>query len=329
MIRREFLRLAALTSALSTLTVTEAAALDEANERSEAADLETMNQHLWRVYQFARSKRAVWPVVQSQLVTVKDEIRRDTGQAKFLCGVAGDLLQLAGELAYDGNRYEDAAASYATAATVSKEAGSYDLWACALIRSAYCDLSQGHYREAADTLNVARRLAQRGDTALATRHWASAVLAEAHAGLDERDECERALDEAETVGELAGLSSNGGWLRFDGSRLAEERGARYVQLGRLDLAEEALQAALRQTPLKAGHSFRRRGAVLTDLAAIGLARRDAEQVRHYALEAVEIARLSRSGYVVRRLRKLVISFDDLHRDRFIADLKAEIEALPV
>jgi hypothetical protein len=37
-------------------------------------------------------------------------------------------------------------------------------------------------------------------------------------------------------------SSNGVWLRFDNSRLMEERGARYVELGHLDLAEARHQA---------------------------------------------------------------------------------------
>ncbi|MFE9438020.1 hypothetical protein ACFYO2_03205 [Streptomyces sp. NPDC006602] len=38
------------------------------------------------------------------------------------------------------------------------------------------------------------------------------------------DGCARALDEAEKVHSLDGHSHNGGWLRFDGSRLPEERG---------------------------------------------------------------------------------------------------------
>lgn len=71
--------------------------------------------------------------------------------------------------------------------------------------------------------------------------------------------------EAEKVHALDGAHPyNGGWLRFDGSRLAEERGACYLQLGRPDLAEEALTAALAQ-PL----SLRRRAAVLSDLAVLG------------------------------------------------------------
>ncbi|MFE7675356.1 hypothetical protein ACFU5N_24480 [Streptomyces albidoflavus] len=52
---------------------------------------------------------------------------------------------------------------------------------------------------------------------------------------------------------------------------------------RFDLAEETLTRALKQTELAAGHSYRRRGAVLTDLAVIGVRRGDAEQVVAYGV----------------------------------------------
>ena len=103
------------------------------------------------------------------------------------------------------------------------------------------------------------------------------------------------LERADQVLELPAGSSNAGWLRFDGSRLAEERGARYVELGQLDLAEQALTTALRQSPLAKGQSYRRRGAVLTDLAIIGAKRRDIEQTLAHAHEAVDLARRSGRG----------------------------------
>ncbi|KOX07063.1 hypothetical protein ADL04_05230 [Streptomyces sp. NRRL B-3648] len=254
-------------------------------------------------------------------------MRDGRAQTGTLCFAAGDLFQLAGELAFDANRYHDAAASYSLAVSASKEAGAYDLWACALIRSAYVDLSERRYKRAADTLGAARRVALRGDSSLATKHWAAAVQAEAFAWLGDFDACEEALDEAEKVASLSGQVSNGGWLRFDGSRLAEERGARYLQLNRLGLAETSLKDALTLAPLAAGHSFRRRGAVLVDLAAIGAKRKDLEQVMQYGLEALRLARASGSGYVARRLHALTSELDTLGRDRRITELKAEIGSL--
>ncbi|MFF4799963.1 hypothetical protein ACFY1U_16365 [Streptomyces sp. NPDC001351] len=67
--------------------------------------------------------------------------------------------------------------------------------------------------------------------------------------------CERALHEAENVTDLNGPFHNGGWLRFDGSRLAEERGARYLRLGRLDLADFS-----EDKPFRDGDALERHGS---------------------------------------------------------------------
>jgi hypothetical protein len=153
------------------------------------------------------------------------------------------------------------------------------------------------------------------------------VQAEAYANLRNLDACERAMDEAQKVTHLPGPVQNAGWLRFDGSRLAEERGARYVQLGRLDLAEAALKSALDSTALRRGMSFRRRGVVLADLAMVGAKRGDAEQVVHYGREALQAARASGSGYVARRLQKLRADLAGMGQDRHVAELNAEIGVL--
>ncbi|MFF3403123.1 helix-turn-helix transcriptional regulator [Streptomyces sp. NPDC002659] len=328
MIRREFLRVLAITGALAALPTDETAALAEGVHRGASADFMRMNDHLWQVYQLVRAKGSVYPIVRNQLSALNKSLDgRADAEAQALCNAAGDLFQLAGELAFDNNRYTDAAASYALAASASKDSGSFDLWACALVRLAYVDLSQGRYREAAAVLSVAERVAKRGDSSLATRHWVASVQAEAHAGLGEFTACERALDEAAKVLDLGGLAHNIGWLRFDGSRLAEERGARYVQLGRLDLAEAALTTALSQGPLAQGQSLRRRGSVLTDLAAVGAKRHDPEQVLTYGRGALHLARESCSGYVARRLQSLRTEFGPIAGDHRIAELDAEISGL--
>lgn len=327
MIRRELLRILTVSGALTALPVGQAEALTDGVRRGVPADFARMNSHLWQVYQLARSKGSVYPVVRDQLTTLNEALAGSRGSAQPLLSAAADLFQLAGEVAFDGNRYSDAAASYSLAASVSKDAGAYDLWACALVRHAYVDMSEQRYRQAAQMLGAAERLAGRGDRNLSTRHWVASVQAEAYAGLGDLDACERAMDRAEAVRDLPTDSANGGWLRFDGARLAEERGSRYARLGRLDLAENALKDALGQTALASGQSYRRRGAALSDLAAIGAKRRDAEQVVEYGREAVELARSSGSGYVARRLRALCDELGPLSRDHRVAELGAEIAAL--
>ncbi|MFF3270152.1 helix-turn-helix domain-containing protein [Streptomyces chrestomyceticus] len=327
MIRREFLRILTVSGALAVLPVDEAAVLTEAVRRGTAADFARMNNHLWQVYHLARFKGSVYPVIRSQLAVLNEALTENRGDTRPLLSAAGNLFQLAGEVAFDGNRYGDAVSSYALAAAVSKDAGAFDLWACALVRHAYVEMSEGRYRQAAQLLGAAEGLAGKGDDGLSTRHWVASVQAGAYAGLGDLDACERAMDRAEAVRGLTGNSATGGWLRFDDARLAEERGACYVQLGRLDLAEEALQRALEQEALASGQSYRRRGAALTGLAAIGAKRRDPEQVVWYGREAVDLARASSSGYVARRLRSLSDEFGPLSRDHRVAELEAEIASL--
>ena len=88
--------------------------------------------------------------------------------------------------------------------------------------------------------------------------------------------------------------SPGGWLRFDGSHLAEERGTCYLALGRADLAEAALTEALGQSV-----SLRRRGSLLTDLAR---ARRPAQGPRPAAAVWPRRDRPSRADPVLRLRR---------------------------
>ncbi|MFI1930877.1 helix-turn-helix transcriptional regulator [Streptomyces sp. NPDC020330] len=327
MIRRAFLRILTVSGALTALPVDEAEALADGVRGGVPAAFTRMNSHLWQVYQLSRAKGAVYPVVRDQLAALNEAFADHRGSTRPLLNAAADLFQLAGEVAFDANRYADASASYLLAASVSKDAQAYDLWACALVRHAYVDMSERRYRQAAQMLGAAERLAGRGDRNLSTRHWVASVRAEAEAALGDLDACEHAMERAEAVRDLSAYSANGGWLRFDGARLAEERGARYVQLGRLDLAEEALERALAQTALAPGQSYRRRGAVLTDMAAIGAKRRDADQVVAYGKEAVGLARASESGYVARRLQGLCDEFGPLRRDHRVAELGAEIATL--
>jgi hypothetical protein len=168
-----------------------------------------------------------------------------------------------------------------------------------MTRHAFIGMYERYFEKAESMLELAARLVRRGDRSLSTRYWISAVQAQVFAGLGKLDACQRALDVAEQVQELVGDVSNGGWLRFDGSRLAEERGSCYVQLRRLDLAEIALSDALRQNL-----SARRRGSVLTDLAMIGVQRGDVSQLVTYADAALEMVVQTGSGFIGRKLEGL-------------------------
>ena len=288
------------------------------------ADHAQFNTHLWQVYALASSKAEVLPLVRRQLDVLAGRLAQPQGPDthRQLCALVADLFQLAGEIFFDRNAYTDAAHCYTLAAQAGKDACAYDLWACALTRHAYLSVYEHRYADAQPMLDLAAALARSGDTGLSTRHWVAAVQAETYAGLGDLASCERALDEAERVADLTGPVHNGGWLRFDGARLAEERGTCYATLGRADSAEQALTQALRQT-----RSPRRRASVLTDLAMIGIQLRDRDRVLNHAHAALEEARATGSGLIGRKLTGLRRHLPPMLGDARIRSLDEEIKTL--
>lgn len=289
------------------------------------AEPEQLSASLWQVFRLADTKSQVLPLVRDHLAGLTGQLRL-AGSPRMreqLCGLACDQYQLAGEICFDGNRYTDAVNCYALAAYAGREARDYDRWACALARQAYISLYDGRAAEASGILESAGAVARRGDHQLATRQWIASVQAQASAGYGDLDSCERSLDFAQTVQDLAAGASPGGWLRFDGSRLAEEQGTCYLALGRADKAHTPLTRALQQTV-----SLRRRGSLLTDLAAAGLHRHDIDQVLLYGQQAIAIAMQTRSsGYVGRKLLTLDQYLQPFRTSQQIAQLSEQIHTL--
>jgi transcriptional regulator with XRE-family HTH domain len=290
-------------------------------DRQTVEEYAALNTHLWRVFVLSRTKHVVFPLVRDQLDVLTNSLSRAGSEAAYrrLCELTSSLFQLAGEILFDRNEYTDAAHCYTLAATASKEAGVPDLWACALTRHAFIGIYERRFAKSAPMLELAAGLARRGDSALATRHWVAIVQAQTFAGLGDLDACQRALDVAGQVDNLQGAIQNGGWLRFDSSRLAEERGACYVQLRRTDLAESALTDALRLSL-----SVRRRGCVLIDLAMLGTQRRDLDQISSCTGAAIELFLKSGSGVIARKLKSLQPHLAPFVSDGRVRDLNSRI-----
>ncbi|GAV42594.1 helix-turn-helix transcriptional regulator [Streptomyces acidiscabies] len=87
MIRREFLRLMTVSSAL-------VGGLDAPQGDADGFDL--MNRHLWQVYQLARAKQSVLPAVRAQLSTMNDALSEGGVPLSPFCVAAADLYQEAG-----------------------------------------------------------------------------------------------------------------------------------------------------------------------------------------------------------------------------------------
>lgn len=317
--RREMLRLLSAFAATMVLPVAPAP-----GATPPVAEFQKFNEHLWQVYALAPSKNDAMPLVRRQLSVLVECLRGSPGPSvrRHLCMLAADLFQLAGEIYFDADNYTDAAHCYHLAAQSSKEADAHDLWACALTRHAYLSVYEKRFDDVVPLLDLAATIATRGDGELSTRHWVAAVRGEAFAGLGDVNACRRALDSAEEVAGLTGTVHNGGWLRFDGARLPEERGTCYVTLGHPDLAESALTEAL-------GHatSIRRRAGVLTDLAVVGAQRGDLDQVVTHADAVLTHAQESGSGMIARKLLDLRPHLGPLRADPRVRELDARITTL--
>ncbi|MCO1581678.1 helix-turn-helix domain-containing protein [Crossiella sp. SN42] len=327
--RRDLLRLVSLTSATLALPPTRAildtgriaAAATGSLDRAELAEFAALNGHLWQTFMLTSAKAQLLPLVQAQIGTLTACLRAEQSERvrTRLQALLGELLQLAGEACFDGDRYTDAAHCYTLAAQAAQEAGAFDLWACALTRHAFLAVYERKFHAAVPLLELAAGFARRDDPALSTRHWVAAVQAETFAGLGKASECDRAL---EAAADVEGTGHNGGWLRFDGGRIPEQRGSCYAALGRTDRAEEALTQAL-EGPL----SVRRRAGVLTDLARLGATRSDPHRVATYAGAALAAANRTGSGVIAKRLDGLRPHLKPLLANVQVRQLDAEIAAL--
>jgi hypothetical protein len=193
MMRRELLRLLSMIGVLLTMPSAEEQ-LDQLDYLSTTSgqfdnltidDYAALNEHLWRVFVLSKSKGAVLPLVRDQLEALIFCFSRSPGISthRRLCALTSELLQLAGEIFFDANKYGDAAYCYTLAATASKEADAFDLWACAITRHAFIEMYERRFDKAAPMLELAGRLARRGDRTLSTRYWVSSVQAQVFAGL--------------------------------------------------------------------------------------------------------------------------------------------------
>jgi transcriptional regulator with XRE-family HTH domain len=336
--RRDLLRvISAATAAISVVPAAAAQGLDELDHdrlavptvgrlgHAALADLSALNVGLWAVFTTAQVKASTFPVVRDQIGRLTDALRRPQPSVvrRQLCALTADVFQLAGEILFDANRNTDAEYCYTLAATAAREAEQMDLWACAVTRHAYVSVYEQRFRDAVPLLRFGAELARKGDTQLSTCNWVSSVLAQALAGTGDTGGCDRALGHADQVQKLA-RPGNGGWLRFDGSRLAEDRARCYVQQRQPELAEPILLGLLNQH-----QSGRRRGIALVDLATVSAQRPDVLRLVTYGAAAVDHTRHTNSGVVLRKLQNLRPALADLRSDPHVRNLDDEIAQLTI
>ncbi len=332
--RRELLRMLTLagalleTSGVSGVDVDRLEFFQEGGKSLDSQALDefaTMNSYLWRAFGAADQKAEVYPSVREHLSALVSNAKWTGGKNhRRLSELTADIFQLAGEIFLDLDDYVNAAQCYTLAGTAAKEAGDFDLWACALTRHAYLAVFDRKFSEALPVLDLAQALALRGNPDMSTRHWVQIVRAETLAGMGDLDECKKALDGAQLVKSLPSPVHNSGWLRFDGSRLNEEIGRCFVELRRPDLAVEPLHAALSQNP-----SVRRRGVVLVDLAIGAAQNGDTYNMLLHTAAAIDTVRQTKSAVLSRKLNGLRDYLRPFVEDRHVARISRDIENIVV
>jgi hypothetical protein len=322
--RRDLLNVITTSAAAMMLhRVTDKAPDDDQDRLTQLDAMEQTGQNLWQDFLVAQPKATAWPAVHRQIqrLTAAAQRAQPEDSVRRIYAMLADVYQLAGEIMFDRARPGDAEQCYALAASAAREAKAFDLWACALVRHAYVAMYEQRSRQVVPMLELAVRLARNGNRSLATQHWAAAVLAQARASTGDALGCERALELAEQVNHLSSPRFSG-WLRFDGSRLAEDRAACYVAQQRTDLANPILVKLLEQP-----QTTRRRGLTQVELATIGTITKDPLTVVTYGLAAVEHARNADSGVLAGKLQSLRPRMAPLLKDRYVRHLDTEIAAL--
>jgi len=176
--------------------------------------LETINGSLWSVYLTTPIKSSVFESALGHfkmLLQLLQDPHPHTIHLR-LCALTSEIGQLVGEVYFDLDDYESAQSCYTVAALCAKDAQSYDLWSCALVRSAFLPMYRAHYDEALVLLQSAAQLSRRGDSSLPTQYWVAAVEAEAQSGIRDLTACQRSLDWAQEVQDREQASLP--WVRF-------------------------------------------------------------------------------------------------------------------
>lgn len=230
----------------------------------------------------------------------------------------GQLSQLAGWLAVDGNRHGAAKRYLTTAVYVGHEVEDPGLAASA---TAYMSLHAMYRGELETALALARTARATDESALTplTRTMLATREARAHAGLGNDRESLRALDEMRTAFGRHGEVEEPLWLSYvDDVEVTAQEGACYLGLGRAREAETVLSGAVALLDEQAPHRVRDRVHYLSRLAKAHLLRPDVEQACSIATEALELSAAIGSARVAERLgefREALAPFADTRPGR--------------
>jgi tetratricopeptide (TPR) repeat protein len=236
-----------------------------------------------------------------------DEITPVLAQGQFsadigtrLAGVAAELAQLAGWVAYDTGLHGHAERYLTLALSFARHAGDDGLGAEILAAKAHQAVYLGRPAEAVDLARAAQVTARRA--ALPTLLAECCVMeAHGHAAANNARACARALSDAETAFERSARHNDPGWLRyFDEAYLAARMAHCFRDLGESRHAEHYARRSLDMD----GRFVRGKAFNLSLLATTLADQGDIEQACAVGAQAVDLAAGLRSVRSVQYIRTL-------------------------
>ncbi|MDG4764402.1 helix-turn-helix transcriptional regulator [Solwaraspora sp. WMMD406] len=269
------------------------------------ADLETLTD-TYRHLDYREGSGRVSAEVANHLKTMLGVSNRTpTGAThRRLLRAAGDAAQLAGWLAIDAQKYDQAEGYCRLAVSLAEKANDRALHAYGLGVISYIRLHAGDGKGALDVLSVAQSLVP-GRSAPAVRSWLSEAVGEAYGFLGQPKTGITALVEAERTFDAVVPDTTPVWLGFYNAEChaARLKGRCLTRLRQPRQATRSLYEALTLLPAT---FVRERAGTLIDLATAYVQMRQVEQACDVARQADVISRRTGSERNRRRLRELLV-----------------------
>jgi DNA-binding XRE family transcriptional regulator len=212
--------------------------------------------------------------------------------------LAGLLSGIAGNLALDVQRHDQAEGYFDVALLAGREAEDQDLAAWALATRSLVPFFESRHADAGLRLLEAGRVARTGASSR-RRAWIAALHARAAAAAGDRALAQKQLDQASTALSVADSPTETDF--FDAARLAALAGATLLLLGKTDEAEHVLVAAL---SARAVGDRKGRALTILDLAACRLLQGDPAEATSLVADALTVAGTGPVGPIVLRARSI-------------------------
>lgn len=237
----------------------------------------------------------------------------------------GQLSQMTGWLALDGNRHGAARRYLSTAVHAAHEADNPALAASSLAYMSLQETYRDNPKRAQALATTAVQVAGSSASPL-VRTMLNTRLARAHAKLGNQSHSLLALADADRAHAAAGSADEPLWISYvDAIEVAAQSGACYLDLGLHKQAEAALTRAV--DTLRAHHPERVRDHVhyLSRLAKCAVRMGDIERACDIGMRAIDLALAIGSSRVLERLAEFDVELTDLRvpaakefRERFAA-----------